>query len=63
MWCILVDRRSLANRDLKELRQATFLNHGRKAEVIIKHARIVVSPRISNQSSLQAKVFLTISLW
>ena len=32
----------------RELKQVTFLSHGRKLEVNIWHARIVISPRFSN---------------
>ena len=32
----------------RELKQATFLSHGRKPEVNILHARTAVPPRFSN---------------
>ena len=31
---------------IRELKQATFLNHGQKSEVRISHARTVISPRL-----------------
>ena len=37
---------------IRELKQATFLNHGQTPEVNISHARLLVSPRFLNLSSL-----------
>ena len=34
--------------DIRELKHATFLNHGRQLDVSITHARTMVSPRFSN---------------
>ena len=34
--------------DIRELKHATFLSHGRQPEMNISHARTVVSPRFSN---------------
>ena len=39
---------ALTRAGIRELKHATFLNHGLQPEVNISHARTVVSPRFSN---------------
>ena len=49
--------------DDRELKQATFLNHGRKPEINISHVRTVVSLRFSKKSSPLVKRYLAIKMW
>ena len=44
----------------KELEQATLLPHGRTPEVNVSLARLLVSPRLLNESSLPVKRHLAI---
>ena len=60
-WCITTYRWCLQQYNI-ELKQATFLSHGRKPEANFSPSKTVVSPRFSYYSSLLVKRFLTIQM-